>query len=96
MYCASWVRDIGPDLRPNDYKKNEWSEDKPDGADSINKQKEPSTLEDLGKKFLLYTVSQHYKIELPHHQIKYRCKRCTHGTAIKNCIIFFCYNERVH
>ncbi|KAK1389668.1 Embryo defective [Heracleum sosnowskyi] len=46
LYCASWVRDIGPDLRPNDYKK-EWDEDKPDGVDVINKQKEPSTLEDL-------------------------------------------------
>lgn len=52
LYCASWVRDIGPDLRPNDYKKKEWSEDKPDGVDSTNRQKEPSTLEDLGKKFL--------------------------------------------
>lgn len=51
LYCASWVRDIGPDLRPNDYKKNE-SEDNPDGVDSTNKQKELSTLEDLGKKFL--------------------------------------------
>ncbi|KAK1353092.1 Embryo defective [Heracleum sosnowskyi] len=46
LYCASWVRDIGPDLRPNDYKK-EWDEDKSDGVDVINKQKEPSTLEDL-------------------------------------------------
>ncbi|KAK1354904.1 Embryo defective [Heracleum sosnowskyi] len=45
LYCASWVRDIGPDLRPNDYK--EWDEDKSDGVDVINKQKEPSTLEDL-------------------------------------------------
>lgn len=44
LYFASWVRDIGPDLRPNDYKKNEWSEDEPNGA---TKQKEPSTLEDL-------------------------------------------------
>ncbi|KAL1813320.1 hypothetical protein DCAR_0625619 [Daucus carota subsp. sativus] len=47
LYCASWVRDIGPDLRPNDYKANEWSEDKPNGVGNINKQKEPSTLEDL-------------------------------------------------
>lgn len=47
LYCASWVRDIGPDLRPNDYKKNEWSEGKPNGVHSINNEKEPSTLEDL-------------------------------------------------
>ncbi|KAG4109356.1 hypothetical protein ERO13_1Z049623v2 [Gossypium hirsutum] len=23
LYAASWVRDIGPDLRPNDYKKDD-------------------------------------------------------------------------
>ncbi|KAG6503087.1 uncharacterized protein LOC121984285 isoform X1 [Zingiber officinale] len=47
IYAASWVRDIGPDLRPNDYKKN--TDD--DGnlrrdATSADK-KEPSMLEDL-------------------------------------------------
>ncbi|KAG6638133.1 uncharacterized protein LOC122279359 [Carya illinoinensis] len=47
LYAASWVRDIGPDLRPNDYKKYEESDDKPDGAKSKTKEKEPSTLEDL-------------------------------------------------
>nr|KJB43217.1 hypothetical protein B456_007G188700 [Gossypium raimondii] len=28
LYAASWVRDIGPDLRPNDYKKDDGTEDK--------------------------------------------------------------------
>ncbi|GAB4856316.1 hypothetical protein Ancab_014244 [Ancistrocladus abbreviatus] len=31
-YAASWVHDIGPDLRPNDYKKTDGSEDKPGGV----------------------------------------------------------------
>jgi hypothetical protein len=56
LYAASWVRDIGPELRPNDYKKHEESEseseDKPSGAKSKTKEKEPSTLEDLGKNFI--------------------------------------------
>ncbi|XP_030448947.1 uncharacterized protein LOC115671500 [Syzygium oleosum] len=50
LYAASWVRDIGPELRPNDYKKDEDSqdsEDKPSGAKKVAKEKEPSTLEDL-------------------------------------------------
>ncbi|GLT94747.1 hypothetical protein SLE2022_124740 [Rubroshorea leprosula] len=47
LYVASWVRDIGPDLLPNDYKKDETSEDKSNGAKSTPKEKEPSTLEDL-------------------------------------------------
>ncbi|KAH7512204.1 hypothetical protein FEM48_Zijuj12G0065800 [Ziziphus jujuba var. spinosa] len=49
LYAASWVRDIGPELRPNDYKKAEESEDMPSGAKSTKKEKEPSTLEDLEK-----------------------------------------------
>ncbi|GLT62717.1 hypothetical protein SLA2020_353330 [Shorea laevis] len=47
VICCDWVRDIGPDLRPNDYKKDETSEDKSNGAKSTPKEKEPSTLEDL-------------------------------------------------
>ncbi|KAK9290303.1 hypothetical protein L1049_008470 [Liquidambar formosana] len=47
LYAASWVRDIGPDLRPNDYKKSEESREKSDGVESAAKEKEPSTLEDL-------------------------------------------------
>ncbi|GFY97917.1 embryo defective 2735 [Actinidia rufa] len=50
LYSASWVRNIGPDLRPNDYKKNDDNEEKPDGVDGTRKEKEPSTLEDLGEK----------------------------------------------
>ncbi|XP_075637894.1 uncharacterized protein LOC142610068 isoform X1 [Castanea sativa] len=50
LYAASWVRDIGPDLRPNDYKKfgEDESESKPKGAKGgTTKEREPSTLEDL-------------------------------------------------
>ncbi|GER28416.1 hypothetical protein STAS_04208, partial [Striga asiatica] len=32
LYAASWVRDIGPELRPNDYKRKEESEDKLNGG----------------------------------------------------------------
>uniref|UniRef100_A0A3Q7IMI2 Embryo defective 2735 n=2 Tax=Solanum lycopersicum TaxID=4081 RepID=A0A3Q7IMI2_SOLLC len=44
LYAASWVRDIGPELRPNDYKKKREIEGELDGN---GKEKEPSTLEDL-------------------------------------------------
>ncbi|KAJ8899115.1 hypothetical protein K2173_010495 [Erythroxylum novogranatense] len=50
LYAASWVRDIGPDLRPNDFKKAEEGEDNPNGAKSTKaqvKDSEPSVLEDL-------------------------------------------------
>jgi hypothetical protein len=58
LYAASWVRDIGPELRPNDYKKHEESEseDKPSGTKSKTKEKEPSTLEDLGKNFINFSL----------------------------------------
>lgn len=53
LYAASWVRDIGPDLRPNDYKKDdETDDDRANGAKSATKEKEPSVLEDLGEQFL--------------------------------------------
>lgn len=42
LYAASWVRDIGPDLRPEDYKKDE-----DDGHKSKDGEKEPSAWEDL-------------------------------------------------
>ncbi|XP_010683641.2 uncharacterized protein LOC104898285 isoform X2 [Beta vulgaris subsp. vulgaris] len=45
LYAASWVRDIGPELRPNDYKKEE-NADRIGGVDE-KKEKEPTTLEDL-------------------------------------------------
>ncbi|XP_052175069.1 uncharacterized protein LOC127789972 [Diospyros lotus] len=47
LYAASWVRDIGPDLRPNDYKKYDDGEEKPNEVNGATKEKEPSTLEDL-------------------------------------------------
>jgi len=47
LYAASWVRDIGPDLRPNDYKKDIDDEGKPRGENVSNGEREPSTLEDL-------------------------------------------------
>ncbi|OWM82557.1 uncharacterized protein LOC116208123 [Punica granatum] len=47
LYAASWVRDIGPELRPNDYKKDEETEDEVHEGKKTAKVKEPSTLEDL-------------------------------------------------
>ncbi|KAJ0962368.1 hypothetical protein J5N97_030196 [Dioscorea zingiberensis] len=48
LYAASWVRDIGPDLRPNDYKKkDDESEAGTVIRDAKHEKKEPSTLEDL-------------------------------------------------
>uniref|UniRef100_A0A7C9DC02 Uncharacterized protein n=1 Tax=Opuntia streptacantha TaxID=393608 RepID=A0A7C9DC02_OPUST len=47
LYAASWVRDIGPELRPNDYKKKDESVDRLSGIDDKEKDKEPTTLEDL-------------------------------------------------
>ena len=49
LYAASWVRDIGPELRPNDYKKKVENDDKFDEENKVKTEKEPSTLEDLGK-----------------------------------------------
>lgn len=50
LYGASWVRDIGPDLRPNDYKKVPEDEESV-GSDNNGKKRtassEPSVLEDL-------------------------------------------------
>ncbi|MFQ6635720.1 hypothetical protein Gotur_010816, partial [Gossypium turneri] len=34
LYTASWVRDIGPDLRPNDYKKDDGIKGKSHGDKS--------------------------------------------------------------
>lgn len=45
LYAASWVRDIGPDLRPNDYKKPNENGDL--GRYASSKNDEPSMLEDL-------------------------------------------------
>ncbi|WCJ34250.1 embryo defective 2735 [Euphorbia peplus] len=49
LYAASWVRDIGPELRPNEYKKKmEESEDESKGGKgTTNQDKEPSAIEDL-------------------------------------------------
>ncbi|PPD67605.1 hypothetical protein GOBAR_DD35514 [Gossypium barbadense] len=55
LYAASWVRDIGPDLRPNDYKKDDVTEGKSNGNKSRSTETEPSTLEDIGEE--LYSVS---------------------------------------
>ncbi|KAG4123439.1 hypothetical protein ERO13_D11G326500v2 [Gossypium hirsutum] len=48
LYTASWVRDIGPDLRPNDYKKDDGIKGKSHGDKSRSTEIEPSTLEDIG------------------------------------------------
>ncbi|KAG8500036.1 hypothetical protein CXB51_004527 [Gossypium anomalum] len=47
LYAASWVRDIGPDLRPNDYKKDDVTEGKSNGNKSRSTETELSTLEDI-------------------------------------------------
>ncbi|WVZ95866.1 hypothetical protein U9M48_041575, partial [Paspalum notatum var. saurae] len=53
LYAASWVRDIGPDLRPNDYKKAVEEDKESPGSDGGGSSKkgaasgEPSVLEDL-------------------------------------------------
>ncbi|KAG8483826.1 hypothetical protein CXB51_023530 [Gossypium anomalum] len=47
LYAASWVRDIGPDLRPNDYKKDDGTECKSNGDKSRSTETEPSALEDI-------------------------------------------------
>ena len=56
LYAASWVREIGPDLRPNDYKKDDGTEDKSNGDKSRSTETEPSALEDIGEE-LYFVVS---------------------------------------
>ncbi|TYG39236.1 hypothetical protein ES288_D12G000300v1 [Gossypium darwinii] len=56
LYAASWVRDIGPDLRPNNYKKDDGTEGKSNGDKSRSTETEPSTLEDIGEE-LYFVVS---------------------------------------
>ncbi|TYH85831.1 uncharacterized protein [Gossypium hirsutum] len=46
LYAESWVRDIGPDLRPNNYEKDDGTEGKSNG-DKRSTGTEPSTLEDI-------------------------------------------------
>ncbi|KAB5552146.1 hypothetical protein DKX38_009457 [Salix brachista] len=46
LYCASWVRDIGPDLRPNDYTKDNEVNGETKTTSSAP-EKEPSVIEDL-------------------------------------------------
>ncbi|XP_048563315.1 uncharacterized protein LOC125543862 [Triticum urartu] len=46
LYGASWVRDIGPELRPNDYKKVK-EESEPNSTKDGKTKSEPSLLEDL-------------------------------------------------
>ncbi|KAK0584455.1 hypothetical protein LWI29_013555 [Acer saccharum] len=45
LYAASWVRDIGPELRPYNYRKDDVDEN--DKTNNTIKDKEPSALEDL-------------------------------------------------
>jgi hypothetical protein len=46
LYAASWVRDIGPELRPNEYSRK-GETDHGVNTSSKEKEKEPSTMEDL-------------------------------------------------
>lgn len=52
LYCASWVRDIGPDLRPNDYAKDNEANGEAKTTSSAE-EKEPSVVEDLGQFYSL-------------------------------------------
>ncbi|KAJ4826203.1 hypothetical protein Tsubulata_023792 [Turnera subulata] len=49
LYAASWVRDIGPELRPNDFKKDEEGHEVGSSAkkSTTTQKEEPSVLEDL-------------------------------------------------
>ena len=47
LYVASWVRDIGLDLRPNDYKKVTNDDGGLRQDKTTSKRREPSTLGDL-------------------------------------------------
>ncbi|EPS62341.1 hypothetical protein M569_12450, partial [Genlisea aurea] len=47
LYAASWVRDIGPDLRPHAYKKNTIDDSKDHQPHDAKDKEEPSVLEDL-------------------------------------------------
>lgn len=47
LYAASWVRDIGPELRPNEYEKDTGDDRKPRGGNATDGKSESSTLEDL-------------------------------------------------
>ncbi|KAL9675926.1 hypothetical protein QQ045_004134 [Rhodiola kirilowii] len=50
LYCASWVRDIGPELRPHEYRKKKEIENSANNnakSQTEDKEEEPSTLEDL-------------------------------------------------
>ncbi|KAJ8478836.1 hypothetical protein OPV22_022563 [Ensete ventricosum] len=47
LYAASWVRDIGPDLRRNDYKKVTNDDGGLCQDKTTSERREPSTLEDL-------------------------------------------------
>ncbi|TYI20925.1 hypothetical protein ES332_A06G000300v1 [Gossypium tomentosum] len=55
LYAESWVRDIGPDLRPNNYEKDDGTEGKSNG-DKRSTGTEPSTLEDIGEE-LYFVIS---------------------------------------
>ncbi|GAV89105.1 LOW QUALITY PROTEIN: hypothetical protein CFOL_v3_32525, partial [Cephalotus follicularis] len=67
IHSFYYVRDIGPNLRPNDYKKDEETENKPKGARNETNEKVPSVLDDLvvaargGMETLRPTLQSAYK-----------------------------------
>ncbi|KAE8686834.1 Detected protein of unknown function [Hibiscus syriacus] len=67
LYAASWVRDIGPYLPPNDYKKDDEIEGKPNGDKSRTKVTKPSTLEDIGKE--IYSAEK-FSLEISDNYLK--------------------------
>ncbi|TYH31707.1 hypothetical protein ES288_A01G193900v1 [Gossypium darwinii] len=60
LYTAICVRDIGPDLRPNSYKKDDGIKGKSNGDNNRNTEIEPSTLEDIGMETLRPALQRLY------------------------------------
>ncbi|KAB2051796.1 hypothetical protein ES319_A12G078100v1 [Gossypium barbadense] len=84
LYAASWVRDIGPDLRSNDYKKDDGTEDKSNGDKGRSTEIEPSTLEDI--EMLLKSFIEGYQegIQQIMEKKEYSSKAQQEGNTDKN------------
>ncbi|PPS14730.1 hypothetical protein GOBAR_AA05852 [Gossypium barbadense] len=80
LYAASWVRDIGPDLRSNDYKKDDGTEDKSNGDKGRSTEIEPSTLEDIASLFQLKFFRPNFsKAHIMEHHIEMLLKSFIEG-----------------
>jgi hypothetical protein len=78
LYGASWVRDIGPELRPNDYKKAKEESD-PTSTEKGKSTGEPTVLEDL-------TVAARGGAETLKPALRriYMTRASTYTSAVKN------------